>query len=148
MGEYYVIYKADEILSVTSYDGKITYVEGKDYELKDGQIVALEGTSIPCITSEVYYGADSSSLLMTKYNGKNVYTYWGEATAMTRWQVCVTYTHSDTWEGYTQETQTAVYQSLIQKLKDGEHLGAARASAESDFDDDFEDDDEFQREDK
>lgn len=31
----------------------------------------------------------------------------------------------------------------IQKLKDDEHLGAARASAESDFDDDFEDDDEF-----
>lgn len=31
----------------------------------------------------------------------------------------------------------------VQKLKDGEHLGAARASAESDFDDDFEDDDEF-----
>lgn len=31
----------------------------------------------------------------------------------------------------------------VQKLKDGEHLDAARASAESDFDDDFEDDDEF-----
>ena len=31
----------------------------------------------------------------------------------------------------------------VQKLKDGEHLGAVRASAESDFDDDFEDDDEF-----
>ena len=31
----------------------------------------------------------------------------------------------------------------VQKLKDGVHLGAARASAESDFDDDFEDDDEF-----
>lgn len=31
----------------------------------------------------------------------------------------------------------------VQKLKDSEHLGAARASAESDFDDGFEDDDEF-----
>ena len=31
----------------------------------------------------------------------------------------------------------------VQKLKDGEHLGAARASAESDYDDDVEDDDEF-----
>jgi hypothetical protein len=30
----------------------------------------------------------------------------------------------------------------IQKIKDGEQLGAARASAESDFDDDFEDTDE------
>ena len=30
----------------------------------------------------------------------------------------------------------------VQKIKDGEHLGAARASAESDFDDDFEDTDE------
>ena len=31
----------------------------------------------------------------------------------------------------------------VQKLKDGEHLGTARASAESDFGDGFEDDDEF-----
>lgn len=30
----------------------------------------------------------------------------------------------------------------VQKLKDGEHLGGSRASAEDDFDDDFEDDDE------
>lgn len=30
----------------------------------------------------------------------------------------------------------------VQKIKDGEHLGAARASAEDDFDDDFEDTDE------
>lgn len=31
----------------------------------------------------------------------------------------------------------------IQKIKDGERLGAARASAESDFADDFDDDEEF-----
>ena len=32
----------------------------------------------------------------------------------------------------------------IQKLKDGEHLGAARASAEDDFADDFNDDDDLE----
>ena len=31
----------------------------------------------------------------------------------------------------------------IQKIKDGEHLGAARASAEDDFADDFDDDEDF-----
>jgi hypothetical protein len=31
----------------------------------------------------------------------------------------------------------------VQKLKDGERLGGARATAENDFDDDFEDEEDF-----
>ncbi len=117
-----LLYKADSIISVTSYDGSKVYTEGVDYALADGKIVALEGGSLPIITSEKYYGADSSSLLMTKHNGKNTYTHWGEGRVMTDWQVNVTYTHSDTWEGYTQTCEAAQFPALIDKLNRGEDV--------------------------
>lgn len=65
-----LLYRADCILSVTGYDGKRKYTEGVDYALQDGKIVALEGGALPTITSAKYYGADSTSLLMTNEIGQ------------------------------------------------------------------------------
>ena len=45
-----LLYTPDEILSVTSYDLKTTYEKGKDYDVVDGKLVLLEGTSIPVIS--------------------------------------------------------------------------------------------------
>ncbi len=59
---------------------------------------------------------------MTKYNGKNVYTHWGEGRAMTDWQVNVTYTHSDSWEGYRQTCEIGQFAGLVDKLNRGEDV--------------------------
>ncbi len=103
-----LLYRADEILSVTSYDGSRTYQRGKDYDLDKGRIVLLEGSAIPCITGKVYYASPE--------------IYWGEGTTMTQWQVCVTYTHSEGWEGFRQPCRADVYESLIQKLEKNEDI--------------------------
>lgn len=103
-----LLYRVDKILEVTSYDGSRTYQRGKDYELERGRIVLLKGSAIPCISSKVYYG-----------NGQ---MYWGEGTTMTQWQVCVTYTHSDEWEGFKQPCRADVFESLIQKFENGEDI--------------------------
>ncbi len=103
-----LLYRADEILEVTSYDGSRTYQRGKDYDLDKGRIVWLEGSAIPCITSKVYYASSE--------------IYWGEGTTMTQWQVCVTYMHSDEWEGFRQPCSADVYESLIQKFEKGEDV--------------------------
>ncbi len=121
-----LLYTPDEILSVTSYDLQTVYEQGKDYDVVDGQIVLLEGTRIPVITIEEYYHNQPSGNaaipdLMTKYNGKNCYTYWGEGTTMTQWQIAVTYTHSQTWEGFVPETSDQFTQ-LIGKLEVGEDV--------------------------
>ena len=94
-----LLFDPDEILSVRSYDLKTEYVRGKDYDLdKDGRLILTEGSSIPCITQEVFYGAGEDSILVTKNReGKPVKTYWGEGEMMTKWQVSVTYTHSGEW---------------------------------------------------
>ncbi len=117
-----LLYDIAEVIAVTSYDGTKTYREGVDYAVRDGKLVALEGGQLPLITSERYYGADSSSLLMTEYNGKKVYTHWGEGRAMTDWQVNVTYTHNDPWDGYDQACEARIYADFIRKLQNGEDV--------------------------
>ena len=118
-----LLYTPDEILSVTSYDLKTVYEQGKDYDVVDGQLVLLEGTRIPVITFEEYYHETEipgmPAQLVTKYDGKQYYTYWGEGVYMTQWQIAVTYTHSQTWEGFVPETSNQ-FAKLIAKLEAGQ----------------------------
>ena len=66
-----LLYTPDEIISVTSYDGKTVYREGVDYSFSDGKITILEGSSMPCITSDNYYDLDyTGTSLYTMHNGE------------------------------------------------------------------------------
>ncbi len=116
-----LLYPIDTIVSVTSYDGKKTYENGKDYIVEDGKLKLVEGTSIPVITAAKYYNV-SDATLKTLYNGSYVNTYWGEGNTMVKWQVNVNYTHTGTWEGYTQESNLGVYESFLKKLENGEDV--------------------------
>ena len=50
------------------------------------------------------------------------YTYWGEGDTMTKWQVAVTYQHSQFWKGYVPESFADRYEKLAQKLQNGEDV--------------------------
>ena len=117
-----LLYPATKIISVTSYDGKVTYIEGKDYILTEDGCLQVTGTSsIPCITSEVYYNHSDSTLQML-HNGENKNVYWGEGDTMTKWQVCVSYEHNSTWDGFLQECNISQYEKLLDKLIAGEDV--------------------------
>ena len=123
--EISLLYEADEILSVRSYDLKTEYKKGVDYDYADGKMVLVPGTSIPCISETEYYTNDPaySMLITTENEARNgQYTYWGEEDSMTKWQVAVTYTHSQFWEGFTPTCYKDRYQNLIQKLENGEDV--------------------------
>ena len=111
-----LLFPIKSIISVTSYDGKTTYQEGKDYVVVDGKLQVTENSSIRCITSNTYYNYAGS---LIQKDGK--YLYWGES-QMKQWQVAVTYTHEDNWEGYVQESQLEVYKDFVKKLVDGENV--------------------------
>lgn len=120
-----LLFDADEIISVKSYDNRITYVEGKDYALKDGKITLLEGSAIPCITSEGYYGGitgASRDFIKAMHDGREVSIYWGEEHYMADWQVRITYTHSDTWTGFRQPSWKDQYTGLLKKFEKGEDV--------------------------
>ena len=117
-----LIYPATKIISVTSYDGKVTYTEGKDYILtEDGHLQVTATSSIPCITSDVYYNY-SNQMISINHEGKTKWIYWGEGDTMTKWQVCVTYEHNSVWDGYQQPSNAKMYKAVIEKLIAGEDV--------------------------
>jgi hypothetical protein len=124
-----LLYTPDEILSVRSYDLKTVYEQGRDYDVVDGQLVLLEGTRIPVIAFDQYYFEKEipgmPAQLMTKYEGKNYYTYWGEGTTMTKWQVAVTYVHDEYWQGFQPQNESAQFAKMIAKLEKGEDVTMA-----------------------
>ena len=79
-----LLYPIKSIVSVTSYDGKTTYEEGKDYVVEDGKLKVTADSAIKCITSEKYYNHAGSIIQM---NGKPM--FWGES-QVKAWQVSVT----------------------------------------------------------
>ena len=111
-----LLFPIESIVTVTSYDGKTTYEEGKDYVIEDGKLKVTENSSIRCITSAVYYNYAGS---LIHKNGKPL--FWGES-QMKQWQVCVTYTHEDNWDGYLQDARLDVYKDFVKKLVDGEDV--------------------------
>ncbi len=119
-----LLYPIQSVASVTNYDGTVTYEEGKDYVIEDGKIKITENSSIPVITRAVYYNfpAHPQINITAKYEGKNVNIYWGEGKPMTDYQVNVTYTHENVWEGFVSESNVDVYAKFIQKLIDGEDV--------------------------
>ena len=117
-----LLYPATEIISVTSYNGSITYTEGVDYTLENGCIKILEGSSIPEITSEAYYNYTANPAIQISHNGQPTWVYWGEGDTMTKYQVSVTYKHESTWEGFTQQNYSKIYDKLIKKLEAGEDV--------------------------
>ena len=117
-----LLYPATKIISVTSYDGSVTYVEGVDYILTpDGKLKITESSSIPAITSEVYYN-HPEAMLQIEHNGEKKWVYWGEGNAMTKWQICVSYEHQSKWDGFLQDCHTDQFESIINKLQAGEDI--------------------------
>ena len=117
-----LLYPATKILSVTSYDGSVIYTEGVDYILtEDGKLQVTESSSIPCITSEVYYN-HPEAMLQIEHNGDKKWVYWGEGDAMTKWQICVSYEHQSKWDGFLQDCDTEQFESIINKLQAGEDI--------------------------
>lgn len=120
-----LLYHADNIISVRSYDLSKEYVKGVDYDYVDGYLVLLENTSIPYISYDTYYSCrnpEQDWLYTRRDDGEAVSTYWGEGTVMTQWQLAVTYKHSDSWQGYNTPCSSERYQSFINMLENGEDV--------------------------
>ena len=111
-----LLFPINSVISVTSYDGKTTYVEGIDYVVENGRLRVTANSSIPCITSAVYYNYSGS---LIHKDGKEL--FWGES-QMKNWQVCVTYTHADNWSGFEQSSYLSVYEDFVRKLINGEDV--------------------------
>ncbi len=117
-----LLFPIDEIISVQSFNGDKTYVEGRDYTIVDGKLHIPTTSTINIIGSSTYYNFTGTIMLYEKYNGINVPTYWGDANGMTMWQIRVTYKHTEKWDGFKQSTYAKQYEGLIRKLMAGDDV--------------------------
>lgn len=100
-------FSASEIISVKSASLQETYQEGKDYKLENGNIVWVEGSAMPYITTDmldckVDFAGDPmipqpNSNCQEKVGGG--YICWTEGSSIIDRQVVVTYRHEEDWAG-------------------------------------------------
>lgn len=112
------LYRPDEIFKVESYDGRIEYLEGKDWYVKDGDLFLTPESRIP---KTGWDGIYLSGLAKAEEEKKQLPPDFGLPPIATRdgryvkllavvqpwliskWQVAVTYTTKEKWKGYRPE---------------------------------------------
>ena len=92
-----LFYTPCEILSVKSADLLTEYKEGTDWELKDGNIVRVEGSSIPFMNKEEchFYEKTHEDCFDAKDGGYILYKTKGY---FHKRQLVVSYTHNDSFD--------------------------------------------------
>ena len=93
-----LMYKADKILSVKSFDLKTEYREGEDwtFDAATRTIRPTPGTKMPYYTESEWYPARGR--FKCNLPGKP-FVFFSEGSVVSLHQVCVTYSHSDSWDG-------------------------------------------------
>ena len=132
-----LIFKPDKIEGVFSMARDIRYEEGADYLVKDGKICPTENTRMPVTPPEEYYltaparymeDGEEKELAIGVVNervrenfsveGERYFTFSNKKYFYDR-QVSVSYTHSDTWNGYIPECRAEIFAPFFEKAKAG-----------------------------
>ena len=118
-----LMYHAEEIFSVRSYDLETLFTQGEDYVLKDGKISILpNGNSPTAKYSEYYFDEEKPGKCRPlKDGGFALYSEGGE---FYRYQLCVSYKHSDTWKGPIPKKKGHLLPLLHKKLSNKEPIKA------------------------
>ncbi len=117
-----LMYAADHVFSVRSYDLKTEYEENVDYTVtEDGKIKLTENTRIPVMLLEEYYpnSDDGSGVAYGSSLGESR-PYVRKSEHMYKWQVLVTYSHTEGWSGYKPKDCSDNYPLTNAKLRSGE----------------------------
>ena len=118
-----LLFRADEILRVTSYDKSVTYEPGRDYALADGCLVRAADSAIPFFEPALYYSpGDQAMLKLKKPDGEITDGFFSEGRAIPDRQARVTYRHSDGWDGFRQETRRDRFARFFAKLEAGQDV--------------------------
>lgn len=118
-----LMYAPEAVLSVRSFDLKTEYVEGVDYEIKDGRIYRLEGSEMPHFTwDEFYPKSKETSVSGNAFAGsEKPYVIFSEGTYFHKNQVFVTYTHAANTDLFVPQ-RSAKLNKFVEKLEKGESV--------------------------
>ncbi len=126
--DFQLMYNASEIVSVKDYKLNVTYKEGVDYRLVNGNLQIIPSGSIPVMNyTDMHptsvpsdYGADE---FMPYYPRKDSgWEYWTGGSDVCSKSLAVTYIHNDTWGGPVPASQESKLPKTFNKLKNDEAL--------------------------
>lgn len=115
-----MLFEADEVISVRSYDLQTEYVENVDYIIQDNCIMLTENTRIPYFTEDEYYPTEyiKGAVFGCTRSDKN-YILFGEGDTFCKKQIAVTYKHTSRYTGPIIEDMSDRFQMTLAKLNAG-----------------------------
>ena len=117
-----LVYDIGEVLAVMSYDLTKVYEENVDYIIDGNYIKRTENSGIPYMQESEYYPSGEASNHYICTDGTHPYILYGEGETFTRYQVAVTYTHTQKWDGYVPQDESGDLPETIRKLENKEGL--------------------------
>lgn len=118
-----LIYEPEHILSVRSCDLKTEYIEGVDYEIKDGKIYRLDGSRIPKYALSEFYPASKETSVTGSVTTGTYRPFVLSAPGVIFQQRCifVTYTHKGENTHFEPVESTKLHK-FIDKLENGSEV--------------------------
>ena len=115
-----MLFEAEEVISVRSYDLQTEYVENVDYKIEDNCIKLTQNTRIPYFTEEEYYPTEyiKGSVVGCTRPDKD-YILFGEGDTFCKKQIAVTYKHTGNYTGPIIEDMSDCFQKTLAKLNAG-----------------------------
>ena len=115
-----LLFTPDKILSVRNSSLNIAYVEGTDWEYKDGQLRLLKNSKAAYLTAKELYPDSLKDAFPRKGGG---FILFREGSFFHNHELAVTYTHAaDSWKGPVPDFQEKNLHGVIDKLKKGSSL--------------------------
>lgn len=132
-----LLFDAERIISVESYDGRMVYEQGKDYVLRDKKLVLTEETRIPYMSWD-YLIHDTKEKAQSELDCRSCDIGFGPVATtdsryitlnaidnpeyITKYQIAVTYETTEKWEGYRPASEIRKLPHLYQKLQKKEKI--------------------------
>ena len=120
-----LLYKAEEIVSVRSYDLKTEYVAGKDFKFdkKTNSLYLTANSAIPFISESEYYPEVKQGGNAFEFSGlKHKYIRFSEGSFFSALQIAVTYRHGGKNYISKPTCQSDAFSQVRKKISDGENV--------------------------
>ena len=114
-----LLYPINQVIEVKNAELTVTYQKGIDYAVSGGKLLIAEDGNIPVMSYDEFYPSVGQNGMENKNGG---YICFHEGDFFHHRQIVVTYTHTESYEGYVPEEKGQLLPKVTEKLSKGEKL--------------------------
>lgn len=125
---YTLMYTPEKVQSVYDATFSKLYQEGTDFTIEGNKLKILPGGSIPTVEyTYIHPTSNPNNYAWDRYYnrtaaGDGKWEYWGQSPEFFAGYLNVTYTHSDTWTGWTPENKADALPTTSRKIQNNEKM--------------------------